>query len=254
MRNEKVNTLRVRTPEGVSFSFQLASPIARFLAWLLDFTVIVVVMNVLLIAASLLRFLSADWYGAAVSIVFFAVSIGYGIALEWGWRGQTIGKKLLRLRVMDETGLPLGFRQVVLRNLLRVIDKFPFFYLVGGIVSVLSPKSQRLGDLASGTIVVRESAVAAPDLDQLFGDKYNSLREHVHLQARIRQAVSPQEATIALQALLRRGAFTSEARLSLFSALAERFRSYVDLPEEVTLGLSDEQLVRNVVDVLFRNG
>lgn len=253
MRDEKQNTLRVRTPEGVSFSFQIASPMARFLAWGIDLAVIVGLLFILLTSISLLQVFSQDFHQALIFLIYFGVSIGYGITLEWAWRGQTIGKKLLRLRVMDETGLPLQFRQVVLRNLLRVVDKLPYFYLVGGVTAVLSAKSQRLGDIASGTIVVRNRPAALPDLEQLLGDKYNSLREHVHLQARIRQAVSPREGTIALQALLRRGELTPEARITLFSSLAETFRSYVALPEEVTLGLSDEQLVRNVVDILFRS-
>lgn len=254
MRSEVTNTLRIRTPEGVSFSFQLASPITRFLAWGIDLAVISLLLMLLGLVSGFFRFISMDLYLAVGTLTYFFVLIGYGIVLEWGWRGQTLGKKVLGLRVMDETGLPLQFRQVVLRNLMRVVDKLPFFYLVGGLAAFLSPKSQRLGDIAGGTIVVRHSPVAAPDLDQLFGNKYNSLREQVRLQARLRQAVSPQEAAIALQALLRRSELDPEARLALFAALADLFRSGVDLPEEVTLGLSDEQLVRNVVDILFRTG
>lgn len=254
MREDRVNTLRVRTPEGVAFSFQLASPVARCFAWGIDLVVMTVVLLAFLWVSRMFLLLSLDLYLGLFFAGLFMIPIGYGIALEWLWRGQTIGKKVMRLRVMDETGLPLDFRQVVMRNLLRVVDKFPFFYLVGGVTAVLSSKSQRLGDLASGTIVVRNRAFAAPDLDQLLGEKYNSIREHLHLQARLRQAVSPQEAAIALQALVRRGELDPEARLALFATLADLFRSYVTLPEEVTLGLSDEQLVRNVVDVLFRSG
>src|SRR5690606_10153127 len=167
MRHEKINTLRLRTPEGVSFSFELASPVARFLAWGIDFVVMLALIFLLMKGATLFRLVSLDFYQALLFLVYFSVSIGYGIVFEWMWRGQTIGKKLLRLRVMDETGLPLQFRQVVLRNLLRVVDKLPYFYLVGGISAVLSAKSQRLGDMASGTVVVRIRTLAPPALEEL---------------------------------------------------------------------------------------
>ena len=52
----------------------------------------------------------------------FVMSIGYAIVLEWRWRGQTIGKRLLGLRVMDVQGLRLQSAQIALRNLLRVVD------------------------------------------------------------------------------------------------------------------------------------
>ena len=72
------------------------------------------------------------------------------------------------------------------------------------------------------------------------------------LAARLRQRVPPVEAGIALQALLRREGLDPEARLALFGRMAERFREAGPLPEELTFDLTDEQLVRNVVDVLFQ--
>ena len=72
------------------------------------------------------------------------------------------------------------------------------------------------------------------------------------LAARLRQRVPPVEAGLALQALLRRNGLDPEARVELFGRLAERFRVAGPLPEELTLDLTDEQLVRNVVDVLFQ--
>jgi hypothetical protein len=178
--------------------------------------------------------------------------IGYGILMEWVWRGQTLGKRMLRLRVMDVHGLRLQFHQVLLRNLLRPVDSLPFFYMVGGLVCLFSRRAQRLGDLAAGTVVVHNPQNAEPDLEQLLAGKFNSLREHPHLAARLRQRVSPAEARLALQALLRREEFEPAARIELFSRLAEHFKSAVPFPAEVVEAVPDEQYVRNVVDVLFR--
>src|SRR5206468_9747860 len=98
------------------------------------------------------------------ALSYFVVSIGYTITCEWSWRGQTLGKRLLRLRVVDAEGLRLQFNQVVTRNLLRFVDSLPIFYFVGGVVCWFSPKCQRLGDIAANTVVICYPRIAEPDL------------------------------------------------------------------------------------------
>ena len=185
-------------------------------------------------------------------IVFFVVSIGYGILTEWFWQGQTLGKKILRLRVLDEQGLRLQFSQIVIRNLLRFIDSLPALYLVGGLVCLFNRRVQRLGDFAANTIVVWMPRVSEPDLDQLLEGKYNSFREYPHLEARLRQNITPAEAQIAVQSLVRRNELDPQARIELFRELTSFFKTIVSFPQEATDGLSDEQYVRNAVEALFR--
>ena len=127
------------------------------------------------------------------------------------------------------------------------------WYLVGGLSSLISSKAQRLGDLAANTVVIREPKIPRPDLEQLLTHKYNSLRDHPHLVARLRQRSSPREADIALQALLRRDELEPLARIELFTQIAAHFKKIITFPQEVTDGITDEQFVRNVVDVLFRS-
>ncbi len=244
--------MSIRTHEGIAFSLLLAGPMARFLAWLLDLFCIMITVIVTVILLMVFRVISRDFVQALVVLLFFIIPIGYGIAMEWYCRGQTLGKRLLRLRVMDQRGFRLQFSQIVVRNLLRFVDSLPAFYLVGGIVSLLSPHGQRLGDLAANTIVVRSPEIAEPDLDQLMPGKFNSFREYPHLGARLRQASSPEGSTIALQALMRRSELDPKARVELFTEIADHFRSLVRFPQEATEGISDEQYVRNVVDILFR--
>ncbi len=99
---------------------------------------------------------------------------------------------------------------------------------------------------------MRNPRISEPNLDQLLTGKYNSFREYPHLVARLRQHVSTQEGRIALQALLRRDELDPQARIELFREIASHFQSIVSFPQEATDGLSDEQCVRNFVDVLFR--
>jgi uncharacterized RDD family membrane protein YckC len=245
-------TLKIRTPEGIAFSFALAGPVVRCLAWIVDFLVIMGSATALNVLGQLAGFISPDVAQAIMLVGYFVFSIGYGIVLEWMWRGQTIGKRLLRLRVMDSQGLRLQFHQVLLRNLLRLVDMLPALYLVGGLASFFSRRAQRLGDLAASTVVVYNPKPAEPDLDQLLAGKFNSLRQHPHLEARLRQRVSPDEARLALHALVRRDELDPPARVALFSELAEHFKSVVTFPPESIEAMPDEQYVRNVVDILFR--
>jgi uncharacterized RDD family membrane protein YckC len=253
MSRTRSNTLLVKTPEGIVFSLQLAGPVTRFLAWAVDIVCIAFLYAVAGSLLGLLGFISPDFARALVVLAYFVIQIGYGIGMEWFWRGQTLGKRLLRLRVMDVQGLRLQFSQIVIRNLLRFVDILPAFYLIGGVACLASRRAQRLGDFAANTIVVRNPKVREPDLDQLLADKYNSLREHPHLAARLRQRVSPTEARIALQALLRRDELDDRARVELFDEIAALFRSRVEFPPTATDGVTDEQYVRNAVDILFRS-
>jgi uncharacterized RDD family membrane protein YckC len=253
MSMDRTHLLRVRTPEGVAFTVRLASPVLRAAAFALDLAVVSATWTVVAIAIGLLGLVSADLSGMIGAIAYFLISQGYGIATEWLWRGQTVGKRVMRLRVIDARGLRLSFPQVVLRNLLRFIDGLPLFYLVGGVASLLNTRAQRLGDLAADTLVVWEPEEGRPDFSLLQGDKYNSLRAHSPTVARLRQAVTPAQARAAWSALARRDQFDADARLRLFAELAAFFRSLATPPPETVEGVSDEQFVRNVVDVLYVN-
>jgi uncharacterized RDD family membrane protein YckC len=224
----------------------------RCLAWILDFIVILIAINVLSMLGQVGGLISED-FAQAVSIVgYFVISVGYGVLFEWIWRGQTLGKRLLRLRVMDAQGLRLQFHQVLLRNLMRFVDSIPLVYLVGGLACFFSRRAQRLGDIAASTVVVYNPKPSEPDLDQLLSGKFNSLRQHPHLEARLRQRVSPDEARLALQAIIRRDELDPAPRVALFADLAEHFKSLVVFPPESIEAMPDEQYVRNVVDILFR--
>jgi uncharacterized RDD family membrane protein YckC len=254
MTDRRASAVVITTPEGIVFSLPLAGTITRFLAWLVDFACIAAISGAVTITLSGLAVISGDLAVAAAILGPFAVSIGYGIVMEWFFRGQTFGKRVLRCRVVDEQGLRLRFPQVVIRNLLRAVDSIPLFYLAGGICTLASRRSQRIGDIAAGTIVVRIPPPVQPDLDKVSFGKYNSFKDHPHLVARLRQQVSPQEASLALEALLRRDSLDPLARVGLFRDIARFFRAAVRFPPEATEGLSDEQYIKNAVEVLFRTG
>jgi len=242
----------IRTPEGIEFTLPLAGPFSRMLAFLVDFAVILTAGTVLGYVISILSLISADLAQAVLVVLYFAVSLLYGILTEWLWRGQTVGKRLLRLRVMDANGLRLQASQIVVRYLLRAVDLLPGLYLVGGACCILNARRQRLGDIAGGTIVIRADVATTPNISQIVGRKYNSLAEHRRLSARLRNKVPLPVAQASLEAVMRRDELEPKARLDLFKEFVAYFQSQVDFPPEVTEQLTDEQYVRNVVDILFR--
>ena len=254
MRSDLSTTLTIRTPEGISFSMLLAGPVIRFLAWIVDAAAVGVLALLAASASSFIVIVNPDIARAIAIASLFAISLGYGITLEWFWRGQTLGKRLLKLRVVDEQGLNLRFDQVVMRNLLRMVDRLPLFYLVGGVACLLSRHNQRLGDLAAGTVVMRVPSMEEPSIAAAMGGKYNSFRDYPHVEARLRQHVSPAEAALALESLIRRDEFEPGARIELFKELADHFRARAAFPDEATLGMTDEQYVRNVVDSIYNAG
>jgi uncharacterized RDD family membrane protein YckC len=245
------NVLRIQTPEGIVFPLLLAGPFTRFLAWAIDICCVLAGQTLIGLTLGQMRAISLDLVPAFLVISYFCLSIGYPILAEWYWRGQTLGKRVLGLRVMDAQGLRLQPAQIVIRNLLRFVDSLPALYVVGGLSSFLSRSCQRLGDIAANTIVVRSPRLFEPDMSQILSGKYNSFRDYPVLAARLRQRFTPAEASILLRALLRRDQMEPQARIDLFREIVAHVRTIAAFPPEAVEGLTDEQYARNVVELLF---
>src|SRR2546428_3337682 len=149
--------LEVETADHVVLRYELAGGGNRGFAAVVDFLLasIIALATVIALQALPLRGSFTNVvFGLAVLLVPLVIW-GYFILLEWLWNGQTIGKRAYGLRVISGDGSPAGFTAVFVRNLLRVVDFLPTFYGLGLLLVILTPKNQRLGDLAAGTYVVR---------------------------------------------------------------------------------------------------
>jgi len=94
--------------------------------------------------------------GSAIALLgILGFAVGYTFLLEGLWDGQTLGKKLLGIKVVKEDGSECDIGASLLRNLLRIIDGL-FYYAVGFIFMASSDKRQRIGDKLANTVVVRE--------------------------------------------------------------------------------------------------
>jgi uncharacterized RDD family membrane protein YckC len=167
--------LNIETPEQVDLRFPIAGIGSRFLAVLTD-SVLQCVALFLMFFAFLMIFSSArklpggavpadaaaKWFVAAVVMFYFLLYWGYYSLFEAFWNGQTPGKRLLKIRVIKDSGRQITLFEALARNLLRVIDMLPSFYLVGVITMLCNREQKRLGDLVAGTIVVHERSEEQP--------------------------------------------------------------------------------------------
>lgn len=146
----------ILSPEKTILTYPLARLGSRVLAHILD----VMLLAVALVGVNLvLGFLSMVEPGLAVAISTLAALLGpfvYFIFCEGLWNGQTLGKKAAGIRVRMTDGTPVTFTAALGRNLMRPADLFPGSYFVGLLAVFTNPRSQRLGDLVAGTVVVRE--------------------------------------------------------------------------------------------------
>ncbi|MDQ1446480.1 MAG: hypothetical protein QOI20_2944 [Acidimicrobiaceae bacterium] len=231
--------MAVATPEGVTLEFTLAGVGSRFFAGLLD----ALIQGVLVIGMWLLTWAGTNAVGAwaiAVGVVgSFVVVFGYDIAFETLASGRTLGKRWTGLRVVKVGGAPVTFTTSAVRNLLRLVDILPTAYLVGIAAILATPHNQRLGDLAAGTIVVRErTQPVAPTTSSAAGGGRSSwtgwsdAAVNADLSAWDVSAVTAEEVAAVREFLARRESLTGEARTRLARSLAGRLRPKVALPDE----------------------
>ena len=219
---EYEDRVRISTPEGVDVELTLAGIGSRFIAALLD---LLIQGSVLLSSAFALGVLGGNGTGlaqAAFSVIFFLVFFGYDVLFEVRSRGRTLGKRWTGLRVVRTGGRPITFVPSCVRNVMRVVDILPSFYAIGMLSIFVTARNQRLGDLAAGTLVVRErpggmrqrAAVEVPSAAHT-NDGWDV------------SAVSAQDIGTVRQFLGRRGALEARARAELARELERRLRPRV---------------------------
>jgi uncharacterized RDD family membrane protein YckC len=150
--------LRIATPEGVAVDLVLAGVGSRFTATLIDLTF----KFAILAAVSVVSILAGTAGVAVGAILAFAVYFGYDVAFEVWSGGRTPGKRWTGLRVLREDGRAVDLLASAIRNVIRLVDGLPLMYLPAMVSIVVTRRNQRLGDLAAGTIVVREARRTAP--------------------------------------------------------------------------------------------
>lgn len=213
--------LRLDTPEGVQLEITLAGLGSRLVSAVIDgliqFALLIAAVVVLTMLASGNEV--ADVLAFALfTIMVFMILFGYHVAFETLASGRTPGKRWTGLRVVRVGGRPVGFLASAIRNLLRFVDDA---FLIGVIAVLASPRNQRLGDMAAGTLVVRERRGHRPSFTTPLADTRTDDRSWDVA------TITPEELTTVRRFLERRPSLVPDARARLAWELAQRLRPKV---------------------------
>jgi len=220
--------LDVRTAEAIAVQYELAGLGSRFLALCVDIAVQLGVVLAGFVIFLIIGALAgpernplnvreaavADSFLIALgAIAGFILFFGYFIIFDLLWNGQSPGKRALGLRVVRDGGFPVDAGASVTRNLVRVVEMSLGFYVISAVVTLISPENKRLGDLAAGTIVVRDDAAVIPTLATI-----------VREEAATDDGLDLADRALIDQYLARRANLDPLAAQTIAAALAERVR------------------------------
>lgn len=151
----------VVTGEAVALDLRLAQLPTRALALMIDMVLQVgTLIALILVVGALGGSLDGTATAALLLVVMVSVIVGYPLVLETLTRGRTVGKLAFGLRVVRDDGGAIRFRQALARALVEVVEIWLLFGVPALFCSLLNPKGKRIGDLAAGTVVVRERVPA----------------------------------------------------------------------------------------------
>ncbi|TWU13046.1 RDD family protein [Symmachiella macrocystis] len=151
----------IETPENVVLTYRLAGPALRLWAYVIDTVIRGIVLFVAAIVAEISEMAIEGVPMGLWLVLLFLMEWGYFAIFEGFFRGKTIGKHAMSIRVIQEAGYPISFWSALMRNFLRAADMIPL-YGIGFISAFTSGKFRRLGDLAAGTVVIEERKVQLP--------------------------------------------------------------------------------------------
>jgi len=147
------------TPEGVEFILYPAGPVIRAFAYGIDMLVQALIILIIAITATVIQDLIGIWL---YLIMAFLIDWFYHVICELSFKGQSLGKKIMGIRVVRADGSPVDPASSFLRNLLRFADTFFFLYHIVFISMLASSGFRRLGDWAGNTLVVYTRKSLAP--------------------------------------------------------------------------------------------
>jgi len=228
----------VRSPEHVLIELVPAGLGTRFAAFLLDSALLLGAIALLELAAGLLP----EAVRALVSTTAtFLIIWGYHTFFEVRWNGQSPGKRVLNLRVVDGRGLPVDVAQSLIRNVVRLLDILPAGG-IGMLSALLDSEHRRLGDLAADTRVVVEDQPAIPAVEALAVRRFNSLRTP-RVRRFVEHRIGVEERELLFSLCLRAPGLSSDARYSLFEEIGAHYRTELGIDDP---HLSGESLVRGL--------
>jgi uncharacterized RDD family membrane protein YckC len=233
-RHSLDTTVELVTPERIVFRYPLAGPFRRYFAYLIDVLIVLVAIVTVSVAVMVMSLGSISSRGPILAATF-AIMWGYRVLCEVIWSGQTLGKRIVGIRVVSDRGVPITAAQAVLRNVVGWLDgtvpiampELTTLFLLAGLTSMLlTRKFQRLGDLAAGTMVVVEERRSRAPLVRVDEPAVRSLLPRLPL----RLNVSPELSRALSDYVKHRGRFGRARREEMAEHLARPLRARLGVP------------------------
>ncbi len=242
-----MKAITVTTPEHVVIRLEPAGAGSRFLALLIDSTVVIAISST--VGSLLALVLPAGIALALYLTLSFLLTWGWHVYFEVRRQGRTPGKRALKLRVIDARGLPVSLYQSMVRNIVRVVDFAPAMYGIGAIAVLVTSSRRRLGDLVADTLVIRETQPLAYRGMRTAERRHNSLRTPRVLRL-IRHRIGLEEREFLLTLCVRADRMAPEARYDVMEEVAAAYREELGVEAE---SISGENFVRDLTAVLFED-
>ena len=229
-----LNRVKSRTPESVELEFILAGLGNRIYALIIDYliwsSILILVLIVWAFLVTQVAWLRSEpirlWITAIQILILFGVYIGYFICFETLWRGQTPGKRYVKIRVIREDGRNVGIQQSILRSLLRPIDDI---FCLGFLFILFTAQEKRLGDLVAGTILIQEGQTVAKQKIEI-SSSATSVAARIIETGKIAALTPDQFATIR-KYLYRYPTLAPSAKNNVSQKLAHQLLARIDLAD-----------------------
>lgn len=223
----------ITTPENIELEYELAGLGSRFVGAAIDYLIqgFLIALLILVLVFSYPDITSQSpfeifrsTFAAGVILLIFLILFGYFIFFETLWSGKTPGKKVAQIQVVRDTGQPIGFFDSLLRNLFRIVDFLPFYYIAGAVMITINPQFKRIGDIVAHTIVVRskptEKIATLPKIE---------VRTYLDVDI---SKMTPEEYNLARDFIIRRNTLNPEDRARIAGKISSLLLEKMDLTEK----------------------
>jgi hypothetical protein len=169
---------------------------------------------------------------------------GYYFFFEWINWGQTPGKQIMGIRVSMADGAPAELVACAVRNVVRLIDFALGFFGLTFFILIFTPRYQRLGDLAAGTVVVKRRQFIFDEVmsASVAADRTMAAAGYGRAPSPIQVRLTDAEISVIAKFLERRETLPPDVRQNLAKDFAGRIRSRV--ADDSAAGMSDEGVLQ----------
>ncbi len=220
-----MKTIQIVTPQNVLIEHELASVILRAIAFAIDQVIIILFLIFTFIFVEMVGFrpLMSDMF---LWIIVLPIYFAYSLLFEWLNYGQTLGKMMIGLKVRRLDGNEIGFTEAATRWLMRIVDIFVSAGSLAALLISSTERSQRLGDILAGTMVIRQVGGASITLENLL--KINTVENYEPKYPEV-QKLREEDVVLIKQTLVRYNKYNNDAHRKAVFTLSSKLEQMLEI-------------------------